>query len=184
MKQNRHVIRLIRRHGCAPLLPYAFAYRVCARLFPGNAAKLDFFMHRSLGWGLVLVALFCQSVPAGEIGFLEDFALAKDRAAALKQLIPGSEDYYYYHCLHYQNTEQFNKVDAMLPAWIQRHGQTARVKEIRHRQALLTYDKSPDKSLAYLVETLGLQFNHERQLPGAKADLPTRLNPEAITRET
>ena len=40
---------------------------------------------------------------AGEIGFVEDFALAKDRAAALKQLIPGTETYYYYHCLHDQN---------------------------------------------------------------------------------
>src|SRR5436190_22519128 len=106
---------------------------------------------------LVLAALMGTFARAGEIGFLEDFALAKDRAAVLKQLIPGSEEYYYYHCLHYQNTEQYDKVDAMLPAWIQRHGQTARVKEIRHRQALLTYDKNPEKSLAYLVETQGLQ---------------------------
>ena len=63
----------------------------------------------------VLGSLTVTFAPAGEIGFLEDFALAKDRAAVLKQLIPGSEEYYYYHCLHYQNTEQFDKVDAMLP---------------------------------------------------------------------
>ena len=30
----------------------------------------------------------------------QDFALAKDRATALKLLIPGTEDYYYYHALH------------------------------------------------------------------------------------
>lgn len=31
----------------------------------------------------------------GEIGFVEDFALAPDRAAALKQLVPGTDEYYY-----------------------------------------------------------------------------------------
>ena len=48
---------------------------------------------------------------AGEVGFIEDFALARDRAASLRQLIPGTEDYYYYHCLHYLNTEQFEKAE-------------------------------------------------------------------------
>jgi len=144
-------------------------------------------MRRSVQFGssVLLAALITTGfASAGEIGFLEDFALAKDRTVVLKQLIPGSEDYYYFHCLHYQNTEQFDKVDAMLPQWIQRHGHTARVREILHRQALLTYEKNPEKSLEYIRATLGLHFNHERQLPGAKADLPTRLDPNAITRET
>jgi len=50
---------------------------------------------------------------AGDINFNEDFALAKDRAASLKQLIPGTEDYYYFHCLHYLNTGQFEKIDGL-----------------------------------------------------------------------
>jgi hypothetical protein len=133
---------------------------------------------------LAAVMMAAGLAKAGEIGFLEDFALARDRATALKQLIPGSEDYYYFHCLHYQNTEQYDKVAAMLPAWIQRHGHTARVREIMHRQALLTYEKNPEESLEYIRRTLGLQFNHQRQLPGAKANLPTKLNPNAINRET
>jgi hypothetical protein len=132
---------------------------------------------------LLSAVIMGRLVHGGEIGFLEDFSLAQDRAAVLKQLIPGSDDYYYFHCLHYQNTEQYDKVDALLPTWIQRHGHTPRVREIRHRQALLTYDKNPGKSLAYLVETLGLQFNHERQLPGAQANLPSKLNPELYARE-
>ena len=48
----------------------------------------------------VLLVLTGTTVLAAEIGYIEDFALAKDRAEALKQLIPGTEDYYYYHCLH------------------------------------------------------------------------------------
>ena len=44
---------------------------------------------------------------AAEIDYREDFALAKDRTVPLQQLIPGTEDFYYYHCLQYKNTEQF-----------------------------------------------------------------------------
>lgn len=32
----------------------------------------------------------------GEIGFVEDYVLAPDRTAALRQLIPGTEDHFYY----------------------------------------------------------------------------------------
>ena len=34
--------------------------------------------------------------------FVEEFALADDRAEPLKSLIPGSEEYYYYHCLYHE----------------------------------------------------------------------------------
>ena len=51
--------------------------------------------------GLGLALIITPDVRGGDIGFVEDFALAKDRTTALKQLIPGTEDYYYYHCLHY-----------------------------------------------------------------------------------
>ncbi|MEI6177273.1 MAG: hypothetical protein WCS43_10300, partial [Verrucomicrobiota bacterium] len=37
-----------------------------------------------------------------EVGFIERFALATDREKALGELVPGSEDYYFFHCLHYQ----------------------------------------------------------------------------------
>ena len=50
---------------------------------------------------------------AADVGYAEDFALARDRAAALTRLIPGTEDYYYYHCLHRLNTGQ---LDAPLQA--------------------------------------------------------------------
>ena len=51
---------------------------------------------------------------AQEVGFLEDFALAQDREKALKQLVPGTESYYYFHALHYQNTQQLDKVDQLI----------------------------------------------------------------------
>jgi len=101
---------------------------------------------------------------AEEIGFIEDFSLAEDRTQALAQLIPGTEDYYYYHALHYQNNEQFDKVEELLKAWIKRYNYTARVQEIRYRQALLTYDQHPAQSLEFVRQELGIQFNHQREI--------------------
>ena len=98
--------------------------------------------------GFVLVGLggallLAPNARGGDVGFVEDFALAKDRAAALKQLIPGTEDYYYYHCLHYLNTEQFDKIEALTRPWHERHGQTARLTEIQTRHALLDLREEP-----------------------------------------
>src|SRR3954451_20174218 len=94
--------------------------------------------------GLVLLT---PHTSAGDIGFIEDFALAKDRALALRQLIPGTEDYYYYHCLHYLNTEQYAKVEELTRPWLERFGQTPRLTEIQTRHALLTYGRDPKRSL-------------------------------------
>ena len=84
-----------------------------------------------------------RTAQAGEIGWIEDFSLATDRTVPLKQLIPGTEDYYYYYCLHYQTTEQWDKVDATLKAWVDRYNYTPRAIEIENRQALLTYKQNP-----------------------------------------
>ena len=67
-------------------------------------------------WIVVGVAGVCR---AGDIGFIEDFSLAADRAVPLKQLIPGTEDYYYFHALHYQNTGRFDEVEKVLERAVQ-----------------------------------------------------------------
>ena len=135
-------------------------------------------------FALVTLLAAGTAVSAGEIGYVEDFALAKDRTKALEKLIPGTEDYYYYHCLHYQHTEQFDKVDDALKAWIKRYKYTARVKEIQNRQALLTYAKNPAASLAFLRQRLGLTFAHQRERLNQKPNLPTFLDQKLIARET
>ncbi len=132
----------------------------------------------------LVITVAANLAVAGEIGFIEDFALAPDRSVPLKQLIPGTEDYYFYNCLHYQNTEQYDKVEETLAAWIGRYKYTARVHEIINRQALLTFEKSPDKTLARIRERLGLRFDHQRELLDQKPNLPTVLNQNAISRET
>src|SRR5262245_42056345 len=138
-------------------------------------------MARILSAGLTL-ALAVAAVGAGDIGFIEDHALAKDKGAALKQLIPGTEDYYYYHGLYYLTTEQYAKAEALGKPWHERFGQTARLTEIQTRHALLTYPQNPQKSLEYIRTRLGVQFTHQRVIPGAAVNLPTTCDPALLAR--
>ncbi|HEV2945745.1 MAG TPA: hypothetical protein VGX70_00120, partial [Gemmataceae bacterium] len=133
----------------------------------------------SLAWAIFTVSM----AYAGDIDFVEDFALAKDRAASLRQLIPGTEEYYYYHCLHYLNTEQFEKAEELTKPWLQRLGQTPRLTEIQTRHALLTYSRNPERSLTYLRTHLNLRFDHQRERGGAAPNLPTALDSKLISRE-
>src|SRR6188474_1323690 len=75
-----------------------------------------------------------------EIGFIEKFALAPDREAVLGQLIPGSEDYYFFHALHYQSSKQAAKLKTMMDAWAKRFPDSERRRIIENRAALLGYD--------------------------------------------
>ena len=64
---------------------------------------------------VVLIALnLTNTMAQQEIGYIEEFALAADRTEALEQLIPGTEDYYYFHALHYQNTGHRAELNDML----------------------------------------------------------------------
>src|SRR6476646_5802726 len=101
------------------------------------------FLAGALLVGLGLALLLTPDARGGDIGFVEDFALAKERTSALKQLIPGTGGYYYYHCLHYLQTGQFDKIEPLTRPWYERHRQTARLTEIQTRHALLAYDKDP-----------------------------------------
>ncbi len=118
----------------------------------------------------------------GEIDFIEDFALAKDRAAVLKQLVPGTEEYSYYNALHLIQTEQFEKLEPLITAWVQRHGETQRVWEIRTRRALATYDKNPQRTLEFLRNRLGLNYPHQKEELNAEPNFPTALDPALISR--
>jgi len=135
----------------------------------------------SVGLALLLAG---SKASAMEIGFSEDFALATNRTVVLGQLIPGTEEYYYYTCLNYQNLGADDKVEATLKLWLARNGETQRNREIRHRQALLGYGKKPQSTLAYLKLNMGLLFDHQQEKFGQKSTLPTRLDQTQISRET
>jgi len=137
---------------------------------------------------VVLTVLMATSACwAGQIGFIEDFSLSENRPSALKQLIPGTEQYYYYHCLHYQNTGQEKKLNEMLALWIKRRGTRSRtplMREIENRQSLLNYQNDQQATLKYLRERLNLRFDHQRERLGRKTRLPTSLDSNLISRDT
>ncbi len=140
-------------------------------------------------WGFLLVAImalllaFHSSTRAGEIGWIEEYSLATDRSVPLKQLIPGTEDYYYYNCLYNESQGQWAQVDELLKAWVARYNWTPRAIEIDNRRALLTYDKDPKRTLDLIRNRLNLQFNHEREPLNQKPNLPLKMDPALISRE-
>lgn len=122
-----------------------------------------------------------------EVGFIEKFALAKDREAALQQLVPGTEEYYFFHALHYQNSQQPAKLAAILEQWAKRfpgsapYGSPLR-RLIENRSALLAYDASPEETIKFLTRHLSPSLNHVQEVRDQKPDLPASLDPKRVVR--
>lgn len=114
---------------------------------------------------------------------LEAFALAKDRAKALEQFIPGTEEHYFHACLFHEQKGDFKEVDALLKQWNKRYGETALFQEIRNRRTLLRYEQEPKETLEYLRYHLGLELDHERRVEGRETKYPTKLDGTLIARE-
>ncbi|XZE53298.1 hypothetical protein SH139x_005033 [Planctomycetaceae bacterium SH139] len=129
---------------------------------------------------------------AEPIGLIERYALAEDRQAILRELIPGSEEYYQLHCLHYQVTGQLAQAEAMLARWEKDssppRGETPALRNMRDRQRLLTYATSPDRAVEYLRDRLNIQLEHPAPRRVGQRQWPDRLdqnllNPEALIRQ-
>ena len=119
--------------------------------------------------------------PSKAIGFLERFALAEDRAEALKELIPGTEDYYYFHALHAQQTGDAQGFKETIEAWAKRQQNNGRRENLLLRQAFLDYEKDPEGSLKKIADALNLHFNHSRENRATPPNLPTALDPKLVT---
>ena len=118
-----------------------------------------------------------------EIGFVETFALAPDRAAVLGQLIPGSEDFYFYHALEAQSAGKADELKGVLEQWERRYPQSERRRVIENRAAILGYERDPQTTLQYLRDRLNLELNHEQAARDRQPDLPARLDQGRIARE-
>ncbi|MGI8605317.1 MAG: hypothetical protein ACR2OZ_20275 [Verrucomicrobiales bacterium] len=135
---------------------------------------------------LILLCSFSVTPPASaanEIGYVEQFALGDDREAALKQLIPGTEEFYYYHALHLQNQRKRAEFAALLAQWAKRNPDSGLRPQLETRQALIDYEVDPKRTLDFVTSRLGLQFGHERERPTEKPDLPTALDAKRIAPE-
>jgi len=132
-----------------------------------------------------VTALAAWNVSAQEIGYIETFALAGDREAALKELVPGTDDYFYYHALQAQNTGQRERFQEVIDRWVrERNGRVMDgARELLNRQALLDYDKDPQKTLRYLREQLDLHFDHARKAGERRSDAPTKFDNSQVSVE-
>ena len=145
-----------------------------------NARNFQRLLLTSLATVFTIFAIHINPANGQEIQFVEEFAIADDREAVLDQLIPGTQEYYFFMCLHYQNTGQLDKVEELLEPWIKRFGRSAQVQQIQNRQALLSYDENPKASLEYIQNELNLTFDHQREIPEADKNLPSKLDPKLI----
>ncbi|MGV3659918.1 MAG: autotransporter-associated beta strand repeat-containing protein [Prosthecobacter sp.] len=119
-----------------------------------------------------------------EIGFIERFALATDREKALGELVPGSEEYYFFHALHFQNIRDTTRLNDILNQWRKRMpDENATRRIIENREAIISYEKEPKATLQYLIDRLGIRHDHQREVRDQKPDLPTSLDQARIARD-
>lgn len=117
-----------------------------------------------------------------DIQQLEGFALAEDRAKALETMIPGTEEHYFHSCLVREQAGDYEGVRTLTAAWVKRHGETARVRELRNRLALLEYPTRRKDSLEHLRRQLSLDFRHQRAAEEAAVVHPSVLDPAVLAR--
>ncbi|MEW6709123.1 MAG: hypothetical protein AB1403_04805, partial [Candidatus Riflebacteria bacterium] len=139
---------------------------------------------------VILAMILClfggNRMDAAQIGFEEQFGLAENRSEPLKQLIPGTEDYYYYSCLYYEQQGDYAKVDEILTQWIKRdkfspNSYSARAQEIINRLTLLNYDKHPEKTIEYIRQQLNLSFHHQKRQEKPTSTLPSALDQKMVS---
>lgn len=112
---------------------------------------------------------------------LEALALADNRAAALSQLLPGSEDHDYYRCLHAQHRGALDEADAILATWPERHGSTERYQRMRVRQDWYRLGQDPDRVADDVRDRFGVSHWHEPDAPDIDTKRSTKLPGDAFS---
>ncbi len=127
--------------------------------FPMGKATMSRFT-----WALLMAVTFpfAGSLRAQPLDWIERYALSTNRDAVLAELIPGSEEHYFYHCLNHQVSGQIEKAEALLAQWKadERARHSGYLQGIEDRQRLLTYTRLPDQSINYFRNRLNIELDH------------------------
>lgn len=136
----------------------------------------------ALSFCLPLLCTTPAPAVAEPIGWIERYALAEDRQAALAELVPGTEEYFYFHCLHHQVTGQLEAAEAMLSRWKQAVSPrtTSKLMEMETRQRLLTYAESPERTIEYLQMRLNVHLDHPPPVRAGESRYPSRLDQDVL----
>lgn len=119
-----------------------------------------------------------------EIGFYEKYALADDRSVVLSELIPGTETYFFYHCLYHQSNGRIAEAQGFLDQWLAKFGLTDSVRKMQTRQQLLSYSKDNQATLEYLRNELGVNIFHSQPVKDQAATLAVSLDSKLIDWES
>ncbi len=109
-----------------------------------------------------------------DLEILEALALG-DRARALVQLLPGSEDHDYYRCVHAQHAGSLDDAEAILAAWPERHGASTRLETLRTRQLLYRLGTGNRAAADEIRDRFGVSHWHEAEAPEVDPRRPTQL---------
>lgn len=124
------------------------------------------------------------------LDFKERFALAADRDAVLAELIPGTDDFYFYHALHAQNTAQPVAAQDALAKWFAAYegrsfsgANRQRYDNLLRRQNLLLLNpQNPAEKITWLRHELGLDLHAPAPEANEQAQLhPTELDQTLIS---
>ncbi len=125
-----------------------------------------------------------RAAAEGVVSFAEKFAYAKDRAAVLRDLVPGTEEYYFFHGLHYQLNGNGEALGKLLEDWGKRWPDSEGRKLIQRRWKLDSWAKDPAGVVEWLKQELGPDLSHAPRRPDEKrADLPSILEAATISEE-
>jgi hypothetical protein len=129
-----------------------------------------------------LALLLTPILAAQDIGFSERYVLADDRRVPLQELVPGSEEHYYWNVLDLQNQRKLPEAEALLAQFTEKYPQSGRREMLFNRQRLLSYGRDGVGTRDYLKRVLGLRFDHQREVLPDEQQLPSRLPAERVTR--
>ena len=143
-------------------------------------------LNRAIGLCFCTIVSFSGSTMAfaQEIGFSERFALSENREAALAELIPGTDSYFYYHCLHCQTVGKIAEARGHLDSWITRVGLNEQTQRMQTRQFLLEYRTNPQSTFDHLRSNFGINIDHPAPRKDEAAELETKLDPNILNWNT
>jgi hypothetical protein len=117
---------------------------------------------------------------------LHEFALSENREEVLNQLIPGSVDYFYYHTLHYQTTNNLAAASSMLAAWQKSKfadrdvESVAKLRRMSLRQNLLEYPTTPQKTIDYLRREFDVPLEYAGPIQSRERRYPDRFDSSTL----
>ena len=123
------------------------------------------------------------------LGFVEKWVLNPDRKDTLKQLVPGTQSYFFFHALHYQQTGQKKLFTQVMNDWemASANKKTSTVKLnkqyhiLKNRQLILDYPNKPEESIKKLSHLFNLKTDYQEPVSPKDAKIPHVLDQKKIS---